>query len=1268
MSSGLTNAITSRLAPPQQDITLDGLAPRSLPLSAHAWAAALDSQPHPLTALVHPRFFESLGVCPFDLIEIICSNPTQVCLPSSLSGIVPRIILRALPSIDVLSTDLLVHPWVVKLIQTFTQMPSHIVPTVLVRKVAQARPEESCVPSLPVYYPLSDAYFHPFPPNPTASLQSQSMLIMIASRQLRCLVPLTQSSPSSRSSEQGPNPLLQPPWVHNGMILPLSLQGSIQLFLSVHGDTYPRGVFPALRTTTADEARSCTMTPSTPSSMTSMPSLLSQETIAWLQRLLIESRPIPLHRPTISQLRNHCSSPSITPLPSVAPIMSGLESPNFLAVLHGDVDEDLESELLSTLQTPTHSNTIHPSSPTGPTQNSTPFRSPIVDPSVLHVNTIPVALSKVLQGLPSFISSTSSPSSSLGIGVRDRLRSIIYGVRQSITHHLSSLVSKRRRDGKPLPQSPTSFVVCILFTELDAFLTERSVHPALLKGGDDDGDDEDEGSSTLEGPGHGPSNGRKGLKVHNQDGALLTQIIDDLSTYNHTLASEGMEVHIPALSSQTIHVPVAILPILCIKDIQLLPTSLSSSTSLTTPFFIPSSTTSPLHRVCLVRSLSVATPSLYSRYHLILHHLIHHLNTRRSSSSPTYLPNILLLAHDVPLTLLASAHSAGLLARSSLFNIPSSLVQQFITDKPKDLIDNVSRLCAAFAVATTSMPRAGIKAHIQFAIDLVDLTDNTPFNSRLSATPTTTMPRPMPMTMARAMAKTEPIVPVGSCNHSLDQRPLIGTKPLEKTLCWAHFQLAVTLIRQKATASQSPRHAGMPTLSGSAALLASSDDMSTDTSSMETNNALLRAQLANVLTINEQTISRPIETGSTASTFSPSSTSLNAPTHLPPIDPFPGIFGYTQLKQRLLNIVRLWLNPSLCARLGVRPPGGMILHGPSGCGKSLFARQLCMQSGLNHIKLGCGDILKRYLGESEKVIRNAFMQARNNTPCILYIDDIDTIAPNRGMVLAHSSAFPSSVESQGEENEEVGKNAHEGGRDEQKSMGRNTGDSGTGVETRILSTLLNELDGISSRKGVYLVATSRSLSDVDAALLRPGRLDEHIMLCEPNEDDRYMMLQGWLGHVDTKCSVNPTMAPEGTTQKLNLTIPRHKEARKRKGQMLLQVKRDDLLISEHMAQNPSLLDEAISKETLLRAISKVLQGYSSAAIQRVANEAVAKAMRRTYKELVKMATLEQDSKVSCRSHGDLSSSSVGSVCLQLSDFSKALAEATSISLRDMSQK
>lgn len=174
--------------------------------------------------------------------------------------------------------------------------------------------------------------------------------------------------------------------------------------------------------------------------------------------------------------------------------------------------------------------------------------------------------------------------------------------------------------------------------------------------------------------------------------------------------------------------------------------------------------------------------------------------------------------------------------------------------------------------------------------------------------------------------------------------------------------------------------------------------------------------------------------------------------------------GYETAKHRLIRLAEWPVRYARTfSRLGIRPPHGVLLHGPGGCGKTLLVQRFAGQlKHANWLYLSADSLFSKYLGESELRVRNLFRRARELTPCVIVLDDIDGVG--RGRMNAG-------------------------------------GDGGSGVESRVLATLLTELDGVQGGD-VFVVACARESTLLDPALLRPGRLDEHIEIGLPNSEDR----------------------------------------------------------------------------------------------------------------------------------------------------------------------
>jgi transitional endoplasmic reticulum ATPase len=150
---------------------------------------------------------------------------------------------------------------------------------------------------------------------------------------------------------------------------------------------------------------------------------------------------------------------------------------------------------------------------------------------------------------------------------------------------------------------------------------------------------------------------------------------------------------------------------------------------------------------------------------------------------------------------------------------------------------------------------------------------------------------------------------------------------------------------------------------------------------------------------------------------------------------------------------------------GIDQPRGILLHGPAGTGKTLLAKAAATESGLNFISVKGPALLSKWVGESEKGVRETFRKARQVAPCIVFFDEIDALAPRRSS----------------------GGDSH--------------------VSERVVSQLLTEMDGIEEMKGVLVLAATNRLDIIDPALLRPGRFDSLIALALPDREARRDILR-----------------------------------------------------------------------------------------------------------------------------------------------------------------
>ena len=176
--------------------------------------------------------------------------------------------------------------------------------------------------------------------------------------------------------------------------------------------------------------------------------------------------------------------------------------------------------------------------------------------------------------------------------------------------------------------------------------------------------------------------------------------------------------------------------------------------------------------------------------------------------------------------------------------------------------------------------------------------------------------------------------------------------------------------------------------------------------------------------------------------------------------------GLEEVKRELQEAVEWPMKyPMLYDKLGHRMPRGILLHGPSGTGKTLLAKAVATQSEANFVSVRGPELLSKWVGESERGIREIFRRARQASPCVIFFDEIDSIAPIRGA----------------------------GGE--------------TAVTERVVSQLLTELDGMENMHGVVVLGATNRADMIDPALLRPGRFDKIIQIPLPDKASRKSILE-----------------------------------------------------------------------------------------------------------------------------------------------------------------
>ncbi|KAJ4306916.1 Ribosome biogenesis ATPase rix7 [Collariella sp. IMI 366227] len=178
-------------------------------------------------------------------------------------------------------------------------------------------------------------------------------------------------------------------------------------------------------------------------------------------------------------------------------------------------------------------------------------------------------------------------------------------------------------------------------------------------------------------------------------------------------------------------------------------------------------------------------------------------------------------------------------------------------------------------------------------------------------------------------------------------------------------------------------------------------------------------------------------------------------------------------KKLEMSIIGPIKEPELFNQVGIKPAAGILLWGPPGCGKTLVAKAVANESKANFISIKGPELLNKYVGESERAVRQLFARAKSSAPCILFFDEMDALVPKRDDSLSDASA-------------------------------------------RVVNTLLTELDGVGDRSGIYVIGATNRPDIIDEAIRRPGRLGTAIYVGLPSATDRVDILRTLYRNTVTK--------------------------------------------------------------------------------------------------------------------------------------------------------
>mmetsp|Transcript_39350 Transcript_39350/g.78867 ORF Transcript_39350/g.78867 Transcript_39350/m.78867 type:complete len:398 (+) Transcript_39350:2234-3427(+) len=188
-----------------------------------------------------------------------------------------------------------------------------------------------------------------------------------------------------------------------------------------------------------------------------------------------------------------------------------------------------------------------------------------------------------------------------------------------------------------------------------------------------------------------------------------------------------------------------------------------------------------------------------------------------------------------------------------------------------------------------------------------------------------------------------------------------------------------------------------------------------------------------------------------------------------PLSTYDMIGGLDVQIEQIKEVIELPLKfPEIFDSLGVIPPKGVLLHGPPGTGKTLLARAVAHHSDCTFIRVSGSELVQKYIGEGSRMVREIFIMARDHSPSIIFMDEVDSIGSSRG----------------------------------------NVGNPGSDSEVqRTMLELLNQLDGFGAQKNIKVLMATNRIDVLDPALIRPGRIDRKIKVPNPNIEGRLAILK-----------------------------------------------------------------------------------------------------------------------------------------------------------------
>jgi transitional endoplasmic reticulum ATPase len=293
------------------------------------------------------------------------------------------------------------------------------------------------------------------------------------------------------------------------------------------------------------------------------------------------------------------------------------------------------------------------------------------------------------------------------------------------------------------------------------------------------------------------------------------------------------------------------------------------------------------------------------------------------------------------------------------------------------------------------------------------------------------------------------------------------------------------------------------------------------------------------------------------------------------------IGGLETVKQETKEAIEWPLkSPEVFKRMGIRPPKGILFYGPPGCGKTLVAKAVAAECQANFICIKGPEVISKWVGESEKAIREIFKKARQVAPCIVFFDEIDSIASKRG------------------------------------------GSADNKVTERVVDQLLTEMDGLEEMSDVVVLAATNRPELLDAALLRPGRFDRFLLIPPPKKGTRFKILKIHTKNMPISLSKEETKKIDEEYACLDKADIEESVREGTQRQEVIQrgnaghaLSKEDFEILGDKKSKLSVDDEdkmPLAKNTMdkwLQLIAKKMVGYSGADIEAVCREAAMLALR-----------------------------------------------------------